>query len=201
MVRKSRARTNPDGESLGTEVEAQEVARGFHGRENRESFEFTVEEPYRQQLALLGPMLDVEVLIESRAGDGLITLPFEEVMLSCSTDRKQLYLVGDTGLPDDWLEDNCPSWDKDKVPIGWVYSISYFADKHHLTGSKQQKDGAEYIHCFGEQTFPGGGRKKIHKLDEKVSAGLLPLLIYNRLSCGMELVGGGYVVKDEGIWD
>jgi hypothetical protein len=189
-------------EELGTEEQAEEVARGFHGRENRESYDFEVEEPYRENLACLGPMLDVEVFIEARAEDGLVTLPFEDVVLTCSPDRKQLYLVGDTSLPDDWLEQSSPnSWQKDKVPIGWIYSISYFADKHHLTGSKQQKNGAEYIHCFGEQTFPGGGRKKIHKLNEKIGAGLLPILVYNRLGGGMELVGGGYVVKDEGIWD
>lgn len=189
--------------------EAEEVARGFHGRENKESFEVEELETYRENLALLGEMVELEVWIEARQDEGLIPIQFSRknqkdlVFLSCSPDRKQLYLTGDTCLPDDWLEEACPaSWEKDKVPVGWVYSISYFADKHHLTGPKQQKFGTEYIHCFGEQTFQhAGNSNKVWKLEEKITAGLLPELIYNRLSGEIELVGGGYEVRDEGIWD
>lgn len=195
---------NPEEESelrddLG---EAEEVARGFHGRENRETFEVEEVEEYRENLAFLGEMLDIEVFIEGRKKDGLITLPFQDVMLGCSVDRKQLYFVGETELPDDWLKDNCAGADKDKVAVGWVYSVSYLADKHHLVGPKSQKHGAEYIHAFGEQTFKAPARfDGVWKLEEKIEYGMLPQLIYNRLSGGMELVGGGYEVRDEGIWD
>lgn len=183
--------------------DAEEVARGFHGRENLEAFEVEETEVYRENLAFLGNMLDVEVFIEARADEGLITLPFEEVMLGASSDRKQLYLTGDTSLPDEWLEEANPvGYQKDKVIIGYVYSISYFADKHHLTGPKQQKKGSEYIHAFAEQTFKAPARYEgVWKLEEKIQAGRLPQLIYNRLSGGLELVGGGYEIRDEGIWD
>lgn len=194
---------------LGSEEESEELARGFHGRENRETFEVIEEEPYRDNLAMLGEMVELEVFIEARADEGLIPITFSRenqedlVYLGCTPDRKQLYLTGDTSLPEDWLEEANPaSFEKDKVPVGWVYSISYFADKHHLTGPKQQKFGSEYIHCFGEQTFEhSGNSNKVFKLEDKIAAGLLPELIYNRLSGGMELVGGGYEVPDEGIWD
>jgi hypothetical protein len=203
---------NPEEEAELVEdnqEEAEEVARGFHGRENREIFEIEEEVQYRENLACLGEMLELEVFIETRQDEGLVSVCFkrkpqsEIVFLNCSGDRKQLYLVGDTGLPDDWLEEANPSgWEKDKVPIGWVYSISYFADKHHLTGSKQQAKGSEYIHAFGEQTFQAPNRfEGIWKLEEKITGGLLPELVYDRLNEGMELIGGGYVVKDEGIWD
>lgn len=182
--------------------EVEELARGFHGRDNRETFTIKEVEEYRENLAFLGEMLDIEVFIEGRKKDGLITLPFEDVMLGASADRKQLYFVGDTSLPDDWLKKNCLGWDKDKVSIGWVYAVSYFADKHHLTGPKQQKKGMEYRHCFGEQTIKAPARfEGVWKLKEKWEMGLLPILIYNRLSQCMELVGGAYIVKDEGIWD
>ena len=183
--------------------DAQEVARGFHGRGNRETIDLDQFETYRENLAILGPMLDVEVFIPSREKEGLITLPFEDVMLTSSPDRKQLYLIGDTSLLDDWLEESVGNgWDKDKVSIGYVYSISYFADKHHLQGPQSQKKGSEYIHCFGEQTWEAPASfEGIWKLKEKIGDGLLPELIYSRLNCGMELVGGGYLVKDEGIWD
>jgi hypothetical protein len=189
--------------------QAEEVARGFHGRDNREVYEIQEEIQYRENLACLGEMLELEVFIETRADEGLVSICFkrtpqsEIVFLNSSIDRKQLYLVGDTGLPDDWLEEANPtSWEKDKVPIGYVYSISYFADKHHLTGPKQQAKGSEYIHCFGEQTFPARPKfEGIWKLEEKIASGMLPQLVYDRLNEGMEMIGGGYIVKDEGIWD
>lgn len=196
-------------EELGTEDEAEEVARGFHGRENRETFEIDETEVYRENLAMLGEMVELEVFIEARSDEGLVPICFNRkvqediVYLGCTTDRKQLYLTGDSGLPDDWLEEASPQgYEKDKVPIGWIYSISYFADKHHLTGGKQQKYGTEYIHCFGEQTFEHKGNgDRIFALEEKIQAGLLPLLVYDRLGEKMEMVGGGYEVRDEGIWD
>jgi hypothetical protein len=185
--------------------DAEEVARGFHGRENQETFEIVEKEVYRENLACLGEMVELEVLIEARANEGLIPVCFSRentediVLLGCSSDRKQLYLTGDTSLPDDWLEEACPlNFEKDKVPVGFVYSISYFADKHHLTGPKQQKQGTEYIHCFGEQTFK---QKGVRGMEQKIQGGALPILIYNRLSGGMELVGGIYQVRDEGIYD
>jgi hypothetical protein len=189
--------------------EAEEVARGFHGRDNRESFEVEEEVQYRENLACLGEMLELEVFIETRQSEGLVSVCFQRqprdeiVFLNCSPDRKQLYLIGDTGLPDDWLEEANPtSFEKDKVPIGYVYSISYFADKHHLTGPKQQKNGTEYIHCFGEQTFPARPKfEGIWKLQEKIVSGLLPEMVYDRLNEGIELIGGGYEVRNEGIWD
>ena len=204
--------SNPDEEAElleDNQEQAEEVARGFHGRDNRETFEIKEDEVYRENLACLGEMLELEVFIENRADEGLVSICFkrnpksEIVFLNCSGDRKQLYLVGETGLPDDWLEEANPSsFQKDKVPVGFVYSISYFADKHHLTGSKQQKYGSEYIHCFGEQTFPARPKfEGIWKLEEKIGGGMLPELVYDRLNERIELIGGGYEVRDEGIWD
>jgi hypothetical protein len=67
------------------------------------------------------------------------------------------------------------------VQIGEVFSISYFADKHHLTGPKSQAYGTEYIHEFGED---GGDR---------------PILVYDARDKKMKLVGGSYKVEEEGI--
>ena len=64
------------------------------------------------------------------------------------------------------------------------------------------------MHCFGENSFENPDARQDGQADyliyaplEKLEAGLLPELIYNRLNGTMELVGGGYVIKDEGIWD
>lgn len=202
-ARKYKLIKNPEEElELKDSIEeAEQVASGFHGRENREIFEVEEAEIYRENLAYLGEMLDIEVFIECR--NKLITLPFEDVMLGCSSDRNSLYFAGDTKIPLSWIKQNVPEgWDKDKVVIGWIYSISYFADKHHLTGPKQQKNGMEYIHCFGEQTFKAPASfEGIWKLKEKITRGVLPQLVYNRLGECCEIVGGVYSIKDEGIWD
>ncbi len=197
---------NPGDETeLSEELnEAQEVARGFHGRDNREIVEVDSSETYRSDLAMLGYLCELEVLV----GDEVIPLEFsyeqDPVFVNCTSDRKQLILVGgDQALPDEVLEQSGDGYDKDKVRVGYVYSISYFADKHHLTGPKQQKKGTEYQHGFGESSFPLKNPKYsgIWKLEEKIEAGKLPLLIYDRLNERIELVGGGYFVKDEGIFD
>lgn len=195
-------------EELRDELDdAQEVARGFHGRENEEEIEEVDEEQYRSELALLGELVELEVFNETQE-DMLIfdfgrDNPDSLVNLACSGDRKQLFLVGgDQSIEDETLEQLGAGWDKDKVRVGYVYSISYFADKHHLTGPKQQKFGTEYIHSFGEQTVKAPVRNEgVWKLEEKLERNLLPELIYDRLNCKIELVGGGYEIRDEGIWD
>lgn len=189
---------NPEVED--SEDEALALARGFHGRENLETLEIEETEFYRENLSNLATLLDLEVFIEARAKEGLITIPFEDVFIGGSPDRKQIYLVGETSLPDEWLEAANPSgYEKDKVIIGWVYRIGYWSDKFHLVGSNGNND---YDHEFGEQTFKPPARfKGVWKLNEKVNAGLLPLLIYDRLNERLELIGGGYQIRDEGIWD
>lgn len=191
---------NSPAEIEDLEDEAQELARGFHGRENHENLEVEETEFYRENLSNLAILLDLEVFIKPRAKEGLITLPFEDVFMAGSSDRKQIYLVGETSLPDEWLQTANPSgWEKDKVIIGWVYKIGYWSDKFHLEGSNGNDD---YDHEFGEQTFkPPGRHKGVWKLEEKLAAGLLPMLVYDRLNEKLEMIGGGYTIKDEGIWD
>lgn len=194
----SRRKRNPEVED--SEDQAQELARGFHGRENQETLEIEETEFYRENLSNLATLLDFEVFIEARAKEGLITIPFEDVFIAGSPDRKQLYLVGETSLPDDWLRTANPSGcEKDKVIIGWVYKIGYWSDKFHLVGSNGNND---YDHEFGEQTFkPQAKFKGVWKLQDKIANGLLPILIYDRLNERLELVGGGYEIRDEGIYD
>ena len=73
--------------------------------------------------------------------------------------------------------------------VGPVYEIVYFADKHHLTGPKQQKTGMEYFHEFGEDE----GFVKGDAFDQ------LPWLVYDRRNVKLLLVGGSYTIEPEGI--
>lgn len=202
-ARRHRLLKNPQEiQELRDELEdAEDVAKGFHGRDVEETFEEVEEHQFRSELAQLGELIELEVFNENL--EELLVLSFsrnneaEIVRLGASGDRKQLFIVGgDTCLEDELLEEVCPTgYEKDKVPVGYVFSISYFADKHHLTGPKQQKKGCEYIHEFGEQT----GKKM--GVQEKVLSGKLPELVYDRLNQSLEMIGGGYEIRDEGIWD
>lgn len=191
----ARSQFGRSGRRKNTEVEdsveaAARVSKGFHGR-GSEYVEDVIEiERYRTNLAHLGDLVELEIL--ARSGRSVIPIAFEEhdteghVSVGGTPDRQQIVFAGGDQSVDLSSFDEIPMGEKKKdfVMVGPVYSISYFADKHHLTGPKQQKDGMEYIHTFGEEE--GGER---------------PVLVYNRLSCLMYLVGGSYEIRDEGIYN
>jgi hypothetical protein len=77
--------------------------------------------------------------------------------------------------------DGASETEKNLVLVGPVCEISYFADKHHLSGPKEQKDGITYYHNFGEDD------------DE------LPYLVFDRRNRKLLLVGGSYTIESEGI--
>ena len=215
MARKAGIISNPEMEELRDDFEsAEEAAEGAHGRPAREAIEIKEKVKFRENLPMMGELEELEIFNENLYDGDLEQLVFDRkkkkslVRLGFSSDRKQLFLIGgDQCLEDGFLRDCCPKgWQKDKVHIGFLYSITYHTDKHHLEGS----DGTEeaYMHSFGEQTFPnpnapqdGSADYMIWKLEEKLVAGVLPEIIYDRLNEQLELIGGGYIVKDEGIWD
>ena len=207
-----KARRN-SGELEDSLQEAEERAEGAHGRPAKEAIEIREKVRFRENLPMMGELEELEVFNENLYDGDLEQLIFSRaskklVRLGFSSDRKQLFLVGgDQELPDGFLKDVSPNgWQKDKVHIGFLYSITYWTDKHHLEGSSGKLES--YMHCFGEQTFTNPNAPKdgsadymVWKLEEKLVAGVLPELIYDRLNEQLELVGGGYFVKDEGIWD
>lgn len=190
---------NGFGEFIGAE-EAKSVARGFHGRDNESESDEEIEEVSETDLAQLGELVEFELV----TFDGKMqTMKFSRkneddvIKLCCNIDRNQLYLIGgDSAIDEKTLEKvfgwNCKSA---SVVLGHVCTISYFADKHHLTGPKQQKHGTEYIHSFGEATV------KRNLPEERIRAGVLPVLIYEIETEQMKLAGGSYTVRDEGIYN
>ena len=198
------------------EDSAEDLAVGFHGRASQETFEVEERRNFRQDLAMLGELEELEVFNElawNETGE-LKTFTFSRkkkdlVRLAGSPDRRQLFLVGgDQEIPDSVLGDLAGDRQatKDKVSLGFVYSISYWSDKHHLEGSNGVMEA--YMHCFGESTFENPDARQDGQADylvfmpeQKLGAGLLPELVYDRLNMTLELVGGGYEIRDEGIWD
>ena len=181
---------------------AQELAEGFHGREVRDNYEIVEVDKYPSNLAEMGVLLDLCVVV-SDSDDEVLPIKFSEqdypelgnkdnVMVCATPDRQQIvFKGGDQEI--DYVEAlKALGWHKDtireqegkyKIVLGEVYSIGYFTDKHHLTGPKEQKRGPPYEHKFGEQ---GGER---------------PLLVYDTVNGRVELVGGSYEIRDEGIYN
>ena len=170
--------------------EATTLSEGFHGRKPDYIEDIIEIERYRTDLAHLGDLVEFEIL--DYTGRRVIPINFAEhdsdshVSVASTPDRMQLILSGGDQSIDlesfSDLSDNEKR--KDYVCIGEVFSISYFTDKHHLTGPKYQADGTEYIHKFGEE-----------------ENGQRPELMYDRLNNRMILIGGSYEVRDEGIYN
>ena len=187
--RKKQGNKGNPAESL---QEAEELSSSFHGRPVQEIYTEEEVVDYRTNLAGLGQLRELEIL--DRTGKYSIPISFDYgrsgrgigrgVTLASDPDGTQLLLVGGNQKLDlDKLDVPKKEQGKDMVEVGEVLTVSYFTDKHHLSGPSSQKNGCEYIHTFGEK---GGAR---------------PVLVYDRLSKGMVLVGGEYKVVEEGIVD
>lgn len=182
---RKRRRNNPN-EGL---LEAEQLAEGFHGRPAKEQFDIDETIHYDKDLAQLGLLCEFEILTDSE--DSTVSpIAFQyrknPIRLCGTKDRKQIILVGGNqnlsncfsalGIPKDYLH-------KRAVVLGHIHSISYFSDKWHLEGGKEQEKGVEYQHEFGEQ------------------GGTLPQLIYYPKDERMEISGGSYTIRDEGIYN
>lgn len=173
---------------LNEEERAKKLSRAFHGRPNRETYEFEEVIDDDRHLAHLGELTELHV----RDNKGrLFSISFDDNPVLASTpDANQLVFVGgDQGLDLDdkivqsgnMFVDGEHARKKRWLPIGEVQRIDYFADKHHLSGPKSQKDGVEYKHTFGEED------------------GNVPVLMYSPVNERMMLAGGNYEVLDVGI--
>lgn len=188
--RKSKRESNGFLSKLVGKETAKDVAEGFHGRKSEYVEDILEVEKYRTNFAHLGDLVEFEIL--DKKGRSVTPISFaehdseEHVSLGCTRDRQQLVLYGgDQSLDLESFTDLTEAEKrKDYVLIGECYSISYFSDKHHLTGPKYQAKGTEYIHVFGEEE--GGERCK---------------LVYEKLNQRIMLIGGSYEVRDEGIWN
>lgn len=176
--------------SSGTLEESTELTEGFHGRKAEYVEDILEIEKYRKNLAHLGDLVEFEILC--RNGKQVTPINFadhdsdEHVSVGGTPDRQQIILSGGNQSIDldSFFEISDTEKRKDYVRVGEIYSISYFTDKHHLTGPKYQKDGTEYIHVFGEE-----------------EEGERPELVYDRLNQRMMIIGGSYEIRDEGIWN
>jgi hypothetical protein len=171
---------------------SQSLVETFHGRSHNSVDDIVTFDSFPDSLAELGELR--ELVIISPHFKGKLPIGFDEegkgvVKLASAPGGTQYVLVGgdqgidpdslveDFGIPTDEIGDE---WQR-KVVLGEVVSLTYYTDKHHLSGPKYQKDGCLYEHQLGEE------------------GGELPTLVYDPNNESMEIVGGSYITKEEGI--
>jgi hypothetical protein len=163
----------------------------FHGREADGEDDVVSFENIPDHLTQLGELRELVVILPNNKEEITIEFPEENTstILASAPGGTQYVLVGgDQGIDPDSLEqdfgitsdENWDEWQR-KVVLGEVVSLTYFTDKHHLSGPKYQKDGCLYEHQLGEE------------------GGELPTLVYDPNNESLEIVGGSYVTKEEGI--
>jgi hypothetical protein len=188
--------------SQSSESAAMELARDFHGRDNKGVKEYTLASYYPKDLADLGILIELQVFADDDNGE-YIPINFapehpdltdDETNVVLAAKDKQLYFIGGDQEYDieEFAESAGFDWptealEKDEVVLGQVKAIAYFADKHHLEGPKEQKTGIPYQHEFAVNEETG----------EQI--GEYPTLVYCQKDKVFKLVGGSYEILPEGI--
>jgi hypothetical protein len=195
----------------GVSPEVEDLSKDWHGREVRGSTEVEEIEQYEEDLVDLGYLEELGVI----GGDGnqfTITFKKDRPTLACDGNGQSLEIIGgdqELNLSAGEIEHK----GKLLVPIGYVYSIVYETDKHHLEGSNGYPES--YEHYFAEDYYkkslnPDKFKNMDDWFDELMDMGLvdkakesgrLPVVVYNKTDCKIMLAGGGYEVTDLGIKD
>jgi hypothetical protein len=177
-----------------------DMAKAFHGRDSEYETEVVEVVEEDTELAKLGILTELEIMGKGRdkvpiqfaeIAEGSDYLHLDEdmdeyVSLCANAEGSQLYFEGGdqdlSGQLEELEKAGCPVGRGTRfVVVGTVHSISYFGDKWHLTGPKEQKKGMHYIHVLGEET------------------GVKPILVFDVLQRRVGFVGGEYRVEDRGI--
>lgn len=174
------SRRNPNGERA-----AAELAREFHGRPVRGFIEIDEPEVYSEYGAVLGELMTLDILMPNGTESQTIRFDFDKGgtgnILVVAPNKGNIEFVGGDQDFNWWEIEGATQGDKHLVLVGPVCEIDYFADKHHLDGPEEQKQGITYFHEFGE----GGGE--------------LPLLLFDTRNKKLLFAGGDYTIEPEGI--
>lgn len=192
------------------EMDAEALSEMWHGRKVKKVTDIEETETFSEDVADLGPIEEIGVLGPDNYEKFCIRFSRDQPHL-CTSDGENLEVVGgdqhinisDVGVEKDG---------KRLVPLGYSYSIVYWADKQHLEGGSKQADPWE--HYWGEEFYKDEGVDRgdyrggdgyfeavqsegIHL--DAIEDGILPMVVYNKTDDKILLVGGKYKVKDVGI--
>jgi hypothetical protein len=168
---------------------SESLVEEFHGRAPDSIDDIYTDESFPSSLAELGELRELVVIVDDKYE---VPIGFDEqgkgvVILASAPGGCQYCLVGgDQSLDSKSLKEfgitlnDSEEWQR-KVVLGPLYKLTYFTDKHHLEGPKYQKNGCLYEHELGEE------------------GGELPTLLYDPNNETLEIVGGSYITRAEGI--
>lgn len=193
---------NPDNEL--------EAARGlsheWHGRPSEEVIDVEVVEQYDSTVVDLGELEEIGIVENDYEHCYEIVFKSSRPTLVANLDKNNIELVGG----DQSLSLNTQG--KREVDLGYMYSIAYYTDKHHLEDS----DGnfSSYVHYLGEEYYRNHGYNIDDYEDDEeffdavledgivedaIKAGYLPSVIYNTVNKTLRFVGGKYEVTELGL--
>ena len=168
--------------------DAERMSEAFHGRPVEEIIEVEERRNYDQYGAVLGYLVELAILADDdrsvfpiRFSDDVPEYDEDTVLLVSNSAGTNLEFVGGDQSIDWQRVEGARQQDKYLIAVGPVHSVTYFTDKHHLSGPKSQKYGTPYEHEFGDE------------------GGELPFLVYDRPNVHLMLVGGDYSIAPDGI--
>jgi hypothetical protein len=188
---------------------AEGVSEEWHGRKSKEIVEIDEIEKYEDTGAILADLEELGILGSDFATRYTITFKSDRPKLCSDLKKENLEIVGgDQGIDIDI------DLSKNKVPLGYCYSIVYETDKHHLEGSNGYPES--YEHFFGEEYYKSCGYSQDDYktsddffddlledgiVEDAIGEGYLPVAMYDRVNEKLSLVGGRYSIEDVGIKD
>jgi hypothetical protein len=180
--------------------DAEALSEEFHGRPVTDVLEVEEREVYDEHGTILGYLEELAILTED--GGYIFPIRFKydkddarkNVLVVSNPAGTNIEFVGGDQDIDWWNVTGASQEDKYLVSVGPVYSIAYWADKHHLEGPKRQALGMPYEHKFGPEDDE---QEEELSFDEEGEE--LPFLVFDRRNKKLWLVGGSYTVESEGI--
>jgi hypothetical protein len=206
LTNKSKRKRNSE-EGISPEVE--DLSKEWHGREVKGHREVEEIETFEEDLVDLGELEELGIW---GADGNLFTITFKKdrPTLCCDGEGKNLEIVGgDSHL--DLDDEGIEHIGKILIPLGYVYSIVYETDKHHLEGSNGYPES--YEHYLGEEYYKKSLDPNKYKdtgkwfadlmgmgiVDKARDKGLLPIAVYNQTDQKILLSGGDYEITELGI--
>jgi hypothetical protein len=198
--------SNPSSEPISPEVE--DMSKSWHGRDVGDVTEVEELESFESDLVELGDLEELGILEL-----GTISFKKDQPKLCCDGEGHNLEIVGgDQEL--DLDSEGVEFKGKRLIPLGYLYSIVYVTDKHHLEGSNGYPE--PYEHYFGEEFY-----KKYLPIEDfdddtdvwfetledmgvvqkAIEKGLLPTCVYDKTDGKILIAGGEYTITELGIKD
>ncbi len=171
---KRRRRNPPPG------LDSDRLYEDFHGKPPTQTTVIETEVLSRDDVALLGPLSEIEV--KSPAKRSLVKIPLDpdgrdRIMLTSSPDGRQLYFDGgDQTMDLAKFGMNNRRWKRDHMTLGVLHKVQYRTRKGF-----DEFELIDYHHELGEDS------------------GEQPMLCYDNLNAQLSVWGGQYEVKPEGI--